>query len=190
MNDDQASELSALVDALNAGDRDAATRMFEALYNQLRTLARARLRSSGPSATLNPTELVHETLLRMDASPPSSLKDSRHFVGMVGRAMRRVVIDRARRHRALKRGADPLMTTLAPDEHAGAANALTADDLLELDAALIELESRDPEMARLVELKYFTGLTFPEVAEALEISERSAHRRWAAARAWLLTRLS
>lgn len=190
MKDDRASELGALVEAVNAGDRDAAARMFEALYGQLRALARARLRSSGPAATLNPTALVHEALLRMQASPPSSLNDSHHFVGMVGRAMRRVVIDRARRRRALKRGADPLMTTLPPDELAETTNELTADELLALDAALDELESRDPEMARLVELKYFTGLTFPEVASALAISERSAHRRWAAARAWLLTRLS
>lgn len=190
MNDDRAGELDALVEAVNAGDRDAATRMFEVIYGELRSLAHARLRSHGPAATLNPTALVHEAFLRIEGSPPSAVNDSGHFVGLVGRAMRRVVIDHARRRRALKRGADPLMTTLPPEQVAEASPEYTADELLALDAALNELESRDPEMARLVELKYFAGLTFAEVAESLGVSERSAHRRWAAARAWLLTRLS
>jgi RNA polymerase sigma factor (TIGR02999 family) len=182
-------ELGELVEALNAGDRDAAARIFETLYGELRGLARARLRASGPDATLNPTALVHEAFLRLDASPPTRINDSHHFVGLVGRAMRRVIIDAARRRAASKRGADPLMTTLSPEQPDPEAGALSADELLALDAALDELESRDAEMARVVELKYFAGLTFPEVAEAMGLSERSAHRRWTAARAWLLARL-
>lgn len=189
MNRERNGELRGLVEAVNAGDRDAAARLFESLYGELRGLARVRLRASGPGATLNPTALVHEAYLRLDASPPAQVNDSRHFLGLVGRAMRRVIIDGARRRAAAKRGADPLMTTLSPEQPDAEADTFSAEELLALDAALDELETRDAEMARVVELKYFAGLTFAEVAEATGLSERSAHRRWTAARAWLLARL-
>jgi RNA polymerase sigma factor (TIGR02999 family) len=189
MNDERAADLDALVEAVNAGDRDAAARMFETLYGELRVLARSCLHGGAPQATLNPTALVHEAWLRLNASPPSQVNDSGHFLGLVGRAMRRVIIDMARRRAATKRGADPLMTTLSPDQPDADARDLTADELIALDAALNELEANDAEMARVVELKYFAGLTFAEVAEAMGLSERSVYRRWTGARAWLLTRL-
>lgn len=180
-------DLQALVQAVNDGDEGAASELFKALYSQLRVLARARL-SSGPAMTLNPTSLVHEAFLRIDGSAPTSLNDSGHFIGIVGRVMRRVVVDHARRRRALKRGADPLMTTLAPDQ-ADPRGGLSADELVALDTALQTLEARDANMARVVELKYFAGLSVGEIAEALEMSERSVHRLWQSARAWLLARL-
>lgn len=189
MEDEQPAEWRSLVAAVNAGEREASSKMFEALYGELRSLARARLRAQGPSATLDPTALVHEAWLRIEGSPPASLNDSRHFVGIVGRAMRRVIIDGARRRAAAKRGGDPLMTTLPPDQPDADSRDLTADELIALDAALNELEANDAEMARVVELKYFAGLTFAEVAEAMGLSERSVYRRWTGARAWLLTRL-
>jgi RNA polymerase sigma factor (TIGR02999 family) len=189
MEDERADELRSLIEAVNAGDPAASSRMFEALYGELRSLARSRLCAHGPGATLDPTALVHEAWLRIDGSPPASLNDSRHFVALVGRAMRRVMIDGARRRAAAKRGSDPLMTTLPPDQPDGASASLTADELIALDAALEALQARDAEMARVVELKYFAGLTFAEVAKALDLSERSVHRRWTAARAWLLARL-
>lgn len=180
-------DLQGLVQAVNDGDADAASELFKALYSQLRVLARARL-SSGPAMTLDPTTLVHEAFLRINGSAPTSLNGSGHFIGIVGRVMRRVVVDHARRRRALKRGADPLMTTLAPDQPAPRAG-LSADELLVLDTALQALEARDANMSRVVELKYFAGLSVAEIAEALEMSERSVHRLWQSARAWLLARL-
>lgn len=180
-------DLQVLVKAVNDGDADAASRLFNALYSQLRVLARARL-SSGPAMTLNPTSLVHEAFLRIDGSAPASLNSSGHFIAIVGRVMRRVVVEHARRRRALKRGADPLMTTLAPDQP-DPRGGLSADDLVALDSALQALEARDENMSRVVELKYFAGLSVGEIAEALELSERSVHRLWQSARAWLLARL-
>jgi RNA polymerase sigma factor (TIGR02999 family) len=187
MSDASEDELRTLVEAINAGDRHAATRLFEVLYGELRALARSRLSAQGPAATLDPTALVHETFLRLDASPLRQVEGRGHFVGLVGRAMRRVMIDRARRRRALKRGSDPLMTTLSPDQ--AQPRALSADDLLSLDASLSALEQHDASMAGVVELKYFGGFSFREIAAALDISERTAHRRWRAARAWLIARL-
>jgi len=180
-------DIQALVQALNDGDPDAASALFKALYSQLRLLARARL-ASGPAMTLDPTALVHEAFLRIDRSTPTALNDSSHFIGIVGRVMRRVIIDHARRRQALKRGADPLMTTMPPDQ-ADPDGGLTADQLVALDSALQALEARDSNMSRVVELKYFAGLSMAEIAEALVISERSVHRLWRSARAWLLTRM-
>lgn len=184
---EQQGDLDGLIRAINDGDPDAASALFNALYSQLRVLARARL-SSGPAMTLNPTALVHEAFLRIDGSTPTALNGSGHFIGIVGRVMRRVVIDHARRRRAIKRGADPLMTTLSPDQ-ADPRGGLSADELIALDTALLELEGRDRQMSRVVELKYFAGLSVGEIAETLEVSERSVHRLWQRARAWLLTRL-
>ncbi len=186
-NADQKEDVQALVQAVNDGDPEAAPALFKALYSQLRVLARARL-SSGPAMTLNPTALVHEAFVRIDGSVPRSINNSGHFIGIVGRVMRRVIVDHARRRQALKRGADPLMTTL-PAENADPHSGLSADDLMALDAALHELEARDRRMARVVELKYFAGLSVGEIAEALAISERSVHRLWERARVWLLARL-
>ncbi len=181
------NDVQALVEAVNAGDPEAAPALFQALYEQLRVLARVRL-SGGPAMTLNPTALLHEAFLRIHVSTPVSLNDSGHFIAIVGRVMRRVAIDHARRRQALKRGADPLMATLPPDQ-ADSRGGLSADHLVALDAALRELESRDSRMAQVVEFKYFTGLNMGEIAEALAISERSVQRLWQNARAWLLARL-
>jgi len=181
------ADVQSLVRALNDGEPDAGSALFNALYSQLRMLAKARL-ASGPAMTLNPTALVHEAFLRIERSGPASLNDGGHFIGIVGRVMRRVVIDHARRRQALKRGADPLMTTMPPDQ-ADPRGGLSADELVALDAALQALELRDEKMSRVVELKYFAGLSVAEIAETLAMSERSVNRLWQGARAWLLARL-
>lgn len=189
MTDPEPDHVRNLIDAVNAGDCGADDALFEQLYARLRTLARGRLAANGAHCTLSPTELVHETFLRLTGRTPASIADSGHFAAIAARAMRRVLIEQARRRQALKRGADPLLTTLAEDRHGAPDQGLSADELVAVEQALTELERRDRRMARVVELRYFTGLSVAETARAMALSERSVHRLWQAARAWLVTHL-
>jgi len=176
-------EVTRLLVAARAGDRSASARLFELVYDDLRRLAARRLRDRhGPSTT----SLVHDAYLRMDRNGALPYADRRHFFAVAARAMRQIVIDDARARKASKRGAGVEPVALeAIIEPAAAAGELAVEDLLALDAALERLEEGEPRLAETVEWHFFAGLTFAEIAEAREVSERTVLRDWRAARALL-----
>ena len=174
-------DLTRVLDAAAAGDPQAASRLLPLVYDELRRLAAAKLGREAPGQTLDATALVHEAYLRLvGGAVPVSYDGRGHFFAAAAAAMRRILIDRARHKRAEKRGGGRRRQQLddlaapGPDE-----------ELLALDEALHRLAARDPVKARLVELRYFAGLTGEQAAEALGISPSTADRHWAYARAWL-----
>lgn len=154
------------------------------LYQELRRIAR-RERQLIPSATLNTTALVHEVWLRL-ASGENDFRDRRHFLGVAAVAMRRMVVDYARYRLAQKRGGDAVQVELGDDD---AATLTDIDHILDIDQAMDELEALDPRLCRLVELRFFTGLSNDDAAEVLDISPRTAARDWQRARALLASNL-
>src|SRR5262245_50553517 len=175
------SEVTRILHALDNGDSDAAHRLLPLVYDELRRLAARKLGQEKAGQTFDPTSLVHEAYLRLVGHDTSlCFKDRAHFLAVAATAMRRILIDHARQKKARKRGGtgerQPLedVAAPAPDE-----------DLLALDEALQRLAAQDPVKARLVELRYFAGLTSDQAAEVLGLSPRTADRHWAYARAWL-----
>jgi RNA polymerase sigma factor (TIGR02999 family) len=153
------------------------------VYQQLRDLAAARLAQEKPGQTLQATALVHEAFLRLVGDEHVDQWDHRgHFFAAAAEAMRRILVERARRKAATKRGGDMARVELEPDV---AVAPEVQEDLLALDAALDQLAAEYPQQAEIVKLRYFAGLTLPDAAAALGISERTAGRHWAFARAWL-----
>jgi RNA polymerase sigma factor (TIGR02999 family) len=177
------SDLTQLLIAVDAGDAHAAEQLLPLVYDELRRLAAHQLAGEKPGQTLDPTGLVHEAYLRLlGPAEPRSYRDGRHFFAVAATAMRRILIDNARRKRTQKRGGDrerqPLESLAAP---------MPDEELLALDEALEQLAAKDPQKAQLVELRYFAGLTGEEAAQVLGISASTADRHWAYARAWLQT---
>src|SRR5262245_3858268 len=177
------SDVTHLLDAAAAGDRRAAAELLPLVYDELRKLAAARMAAESPDHTLQPTALVHEAYLRL-VGPADGLRwDNRgHFFAAAAEAMRRILVDAARRKRRGKHGGDLHRVEL---DAVAAPNPEPRDDLVALDAALTRLATEDPQAARLVELRHFAGLTAPEAAHVLGVSPRTADRVWAFARAWL-----
>jgi RNA polymerase sigma-70 factor, ECF subfamily len=172
---------------MNAPDRPpAAHEVAPLVYDELRRIAAAYMRRERPGQTLQATALVHEAYLRL-ASAGTPWHDKRHFVGIAARAMRQILVERARARGAQKRWAGLDRVTLTD---ALAAAASETEMLPALDEALTRLEAVDAGQARLVELRYFAGLSIEEAAEALGISPATVKRRWAMARAWLFRELS
>jgi RNA polymerase sigma factor (TIGR02999 family) len=166
---------------VRAGDTEARDRLFPLVYEELRQVARRALRRERPDHTLRPTELVHEAFLKLGAAEVP-WQDRAHFFGIAARAMRQILVDHARRRQAGKRGGGMIATTL---EDIGAEQSLPPEELLALDAALDLLEQQDARLRALVEYRFFGGLSDREIAELLQISERTVNRDWAKARAWL-----
>jgi RNA polymerase sigma factor (TIGR02999 family) len=156
--------------------------LFPLLYAELRNLARHRLSAEPAGQTIQPTALVHEAFLRLSASGGQRWKSRAYFFAAAAEAMRRILIDRARAKQADRRGSAPARVEL--DEW-DAATPEGDESLLALDAALEKLSAKDSEKAQLVKLKFFAGLTTEQAAEMLQISEATAKRSWAFARAWL-----
>jgi RNA polymerase sigma-70 factor (ECF subfamily) len=180
------TEINRILQQLAAGDARSADRLHAALYDELRRLAAHQLAGERPDHTLQATALVHEAYLKLVDQDQAQWRDRTHFLAVASLAMRRILVDHARRRRSEKRGADPLKLTLsAADGVAGDAAAAGAVDLIALDAALAELAVDHPQEARLVEMRFFGGLTAGEAAAILEVSERTAERWWRFARAWL-----
>jgi RNA polymerase sigma factor (TIGR02999 family) len=174
-------EVTQLLQRVRAGDADARDRLFPLVYEELRQVARRALRRERPDHTMRPTELVHEAFLKL-GSAAAPWQDRAHFFGVAARAMRQILVDHARRRMAGKRGGGMIMTTL---EDVGAEEGLPPEEVLALDAALDRLEKQDPRLRALVEYRFFGGLSDKEIAELLQISERTVNRDWAKARAWL-----
>ena len=171
-----------MLSAIDASDANAAEQLLPLVYDELRKLAASKMAQEKPGQTLQATALVHEAWLRLAGSDQQQWRGRSHFFGAAGEAMRRILIDKARQKASLKRGADQPLEEL----HESAIEPTApADEILAVHAALDSLSAEDATAAEVVKLRYFVGMTIPEIAEALEISPRSADRHWLFARAWL-----
>jgi len=178
------SDVTSLLQRIDSGDPAAAESLLPLVYDELRRLAAAQMSRESPDQTLQPTALVHEAYLRLVGSDGAQncWNSKGHFFGAAAIAMRRILVEAARRRGRVKRGGE--LSRQALDE-ANLAEPENSDRLLLLDAAMTRLAAERPEIARLVELRYFAGLTMPQAAEALGIPLRTAERSWTYARAWL-----
>jgi RNA polymerase sigma factor (TIGR02999 family) len=177
------SNVTQILSQIEAGNASAAEELLPLVYEELRTLAAARLAGEKPGQTLQATALVHEAYLRLVGGQNAPHWNSRgHFFGAAAEAMRRILVDNARRKQSLKQGGQ--LRRCDADLHQ-LAQGETSDDLLAIDEALAKLAQENPTVAKLVELKYFAGLTLEEAAAALAISVRTANRYWTYAKAYL-----
>jgi RNA polymerase sigma factor (TIGR02999 family) len=178
--------LTLLLAQARAGDEAALTQAWKRLYPELRRIARARLRAHQAPTLLDTQGLVHESYLRLARAAPT-MESRKHFYAYASQAMRHILVDFVRRREAERRGGALQRVTL--DTAALNAAPAAAVPMLDVEQALIQLESLDPALAQVVELRYFGGYTDSEIAEALGISERSVRRQWEKARAFLLAHL-
>ena len=180
------NEVTRILDAIGQGDAGAASKLLPLVYDELRRLAAARMAQEKPGQTLQATALVHEAYLRLVGPQESQRWANRdHFFAAAAEAMRRILVEEARRKQSQKRGG-------ALDRHGleeAQLAASTGVDVLDLDEALDRLAARDQEAARLVKLRFFAGMTMQEAARALDLSERTAERVWAYARSFLRIQL-
>ena len=177
-------QVTRLLQAWHQGDVTARDALIPVVYGELRRRAAARLRHERAGHTLDPTDLVHETYLRLCAQNPA-WQNREQFFAVASRLMRRILVDHARARAAAKRGGG-LRVTMAP----GAGSSTAVDpDLLDLETALVELAAFDEGQARLVELRFFGGLSVEEAAEVMGISRTTANREWQTAKSWLYRRL-
>jgi RNA polymerase sigma factor (TIGR02999 family) len=176
-------DVTQILRAIDAGDPQAAAQLLPLVYDELRKLAAAQMAHEKPGQTLDATALVHEAYLRLvPAKPQAAFANSRHFFAAAAEAMRRILVENARRKKRLKHGGG----LQRQDLDSGIAAAPEPDDeLVSLDAALRKFAQRYPIQGRLVELRYFAGLTGDEAARILDISTSTADRHWVFARAWL-----
>jgi RNA polymerase sigma factor (TIGR02999 family) len=177
------NEVTRILSAIGKGDPNAASQLLPLVYGQLRELAAQKLAHEPTGQTLQPTALVHEAYLRLVGEEDEPHWDDRgHFFAAAAEAMRRILVENARRKGSRKRGGGRARADLDIDQLAAPE---LREDLLALDDALDRLAAADPEAARLVQLRYFAGLTLHEAAKVLGVSPRTADRLWAYARAWL-----
>src|SRR6516164_1623239 len=170
-----------------AGDgRKAASELLPLVYDELRRLAAHKLANEAPGQTLQPTALVHEVWLRLGGSNGGPWRSRRGFLAAAAEAMRRILIDNARRKNRVRHGKGLTRVDL---EHVDLASVTDDETLLRVDEALSKFAAEDPTKAELVKLRYFAGLSIPEAAQAMEMSESTAKRAWAYARAWLYEEL-
>jgi RNA polymerase sigma factor (TIGR02999 family) len=181
----EAGRITALLVRWNGGDASARDELVSLVYGELRRMAAARLRGT-PGGSLQPTVLVHEVYLRLAGADAMQWQNRAHFFAVAARAMRQIVVDEARRKHAAKRGGHELRVTL--DE--GIAAEREEVDLVALDGALERLAAADEYQARLVEMRFFGGLTFEEIAVLSDLSLATVKRRWRLARAWLFRELA
>ncbi|HZR21834.1 MAG TPA: sigma-70 family RNA polymerase sigma factor [Verrucomicrobiae bacterium] len=179
-------QATKILDAVGAGDEQAAERLLPLVYDELRHLAAAKLAHEAPGQTLQPTALVHEAWLRLVGPGHDHWNSRGHFFGAAAEAMRRILIDRARKRHRQRHGHGMVRVDFSQLDI-----AITTDDdlLLRVNEALEKLESEAPERAQLVKLRFFTGLSITEAAEAMGVATATANRHWAFARAWLLAEL-
>jgi RNA polymerase sigma factor (TIGR02999 family) len=176
------SDVTHILSQIESGDPRAAEQLLPLVYDELRKLAAARLAQENPGQTLQPTALVHEAYLRLVGPGLQQQWDHRgHFFAAAAEAMRRILVEQARRKRGLKHGGGRQRQPLEPEQIAAPE---ADDDLLALDEALTKLATTEPKVAELVKLRYFAGMTIPQSAAQLQISPRTADAWWAYAKAW------
>jgi RNA polymerase sigma factor (TIGR02999 family) len=176
------ADFTQLLSAIDAGDPKAADQLLPLVYEELRRLAALKMAQEKPGQTLQATALVHEAWLRLAGSNHQQWRGRSHFFRAAAEAMRRILIDKARQKASMKRGLNQPLEELHESRIELAA---PSDEILAVHEALDDLAAEDATAAAVVKLRYFVGMTIPEIAEALEISARSADRHWAFARAWL-----
>jgi RNA polymerase sigma factor (TIGR02999 family) len=180
--DPAVSDVTQLLSAIDAGDAKAADQLLPLVYEELRRLAASKMAQEKPGQTLQATALVHEAWLKLAGSNQQQWRGRSHFFGAAAEAMRRILIDKARHKASLKGG---LNQPLEQIHESRIELAAPSDEILAVHEALDSLAAEDATAAEVVKLRYFVGMTIPEIAEALEISPRSADRNWVFARAWL-----
>ena len=176
------NDVTHLLEAVDQGDPNAAEELLPLVYAELRRLATVRMAREAPGQTLQPTALVHEAWLRLVGNPDQHWNSRNHFFIAAAEAMRRLLVERARQKRRLKRGGGQQRVPL---EDLDLATHADSETLLLVEEAIARLEAKDPIKARLVELRFFTGLSLEEAAGVLGISHPTAKRYWSYARAWL-----
>ena len=183
---DRPQTVTLLLEGARRGDEQALAALIPLIYDELRRLAARFLRRERPGQTLQPTALVHEVYLRLLQDSHLSWQNRAHFFGIAARSMRQILVERARACRAAKRGGGQIRVTLDPELMVAAPQPL---DLEGLDDALTRLAALDEDLARVVEIRFFGGLSIEEAAEALHVSPATVKRRWSLARAWLVREL-
>jgi RNA polymerase sigma factor (TIGR02999 family) len=176
------NEITLVLQAIGRGDGRASEELLPLVYDELRRLAAARMAQEMSGQTLQPTALVHEAWLRLVSDGERNWQNRAHFFAAAAEAMRRILIENARRKSRLKRGGGQMRLDI---EGLDLAAATPDDRVLLIDEAVGQLKARDPEKARIVMFKFFGGLTNQEVAEILDVTERTVERQWAYAKAWL-----
>lgn len=176
------SEITLVLEAMSKGDGHASEELLPLVYSELRRLAAARMAQEAAGHTLQPTALVHEAWLRLIDDSNRTWQNRAHFFGAAAEAMRRILIERARRKSRLKRGGGQAVLDIAELD---IAETMPDEKVLLVDEALERFKAEDPEKARVVVLKFFGGLTDREVAEIMGVTERTVRRQWTYAKAWL-----
>jgi RNA polymerase sigma factor (TIGR02999 family) len=178
------NDVTHMLGQIDTGDARPSEDLLPLVYDQLRGLATRELRREPTGVTLQPTALVHEAFVRLvDQEEKPTWNHRGHFFAAAAQAMRRILVENARRKNTLKRGRDHRRV---PIEAAGLGDGARQPDLIALDDALSALDEQKPEIAQLVSLRFFAGLTMQEAAKSMRISVRTAERRWTYAKAWLL----
>jgi RNA polymerase sigma factor (TIGR02999 family) len=181
-------DVTDILSRIESGDPTAASQLLPKVYDELRKLAQAKLARESPGQTLQPTALVHEAYLRLTGSDANVEWDGRrHFFAAAAEAMRRILVERARRKASLKHGGEFRRIDF---EDGSIGDVGRAEELLALDEALAELEHHDPQAAQLVKLRYFAGLSHQDAAATMKITRRAADRVWLVAKAWLYKRMA
>ncbi len=181
------SDVTHILSAIERGDPHAAGRLLPLVYDELRRLATEKMAQEKPGQTLQATALVHEAYMRLVAGDEAAKWNSRaHFFGAAAEAMRRILVDQARRKLAVKRGGQ---SRRVPLDDADLGYHSPADELLDIDEALTRLAAENPEAARLIQLRYFAGLSIQDAAEVVGVSRSTAYEHWSYARARLKTLL-
>jgi RNA polymerase sigma factor (TIGR02999 family) len=186
MTDDQSGLVSQLLGHWSEGDEKALAELLPLVYDELRRVARSHLQRERPDHTLQSTALVHEAYLRLLGGQPPELRNRPHFIAVASRLIRQILVDYARERRAAKRDGG----CRVPVEYLDALPVSSDEDLLALDDALNDLYRTDARQAKIVDMKFFGGLTSPEVSEVLGLSRATVDRDWATARAWLHRQIS
>ena len=176
------SEVTQILERVEQGDPKAAEELLPLVYEELRKLAAARMANEKPGQTLQPTALVHEAWLKIAGNGNQQFANRRHFFKAAASAMQQILIDIARRKQRLKHGANQVGDLL---DESRIAMSVPSEELLAVNDALAILALEDPQVAEVVQLRYFVGLTVPEIAIALDLAPRTVDRHWAFARAWL-----
>ena len=176
-------EVTMLLRQISHGDAHAVERLIPLVLRELRTLAKSQLRNESPDHTLQPTALVNEAYIRLVSDQARDWESRAHFIGVSASVMRRILVDHARRKHALKRGG--ISRSAVDIEHYAVLSDQQTEELLALNRALDRLEEMSPRQRRVVELRYFGGLSLEETAEVLNVSPITVKRDWLAAKAWL-----
>jgi RNA polymerase sigma factor (TIGR02999 family) len=180
------SDITLVLDAINAGESNAVDQLLPLVYSELRNLAAARMLQESAGHTLQPTALVHEAWLRLISEGNQNWKSKAYFFAAAAEAMRRILVEHARKKASLKHGGGQERLNI---EDLELAETSPDDKILLVHEALANLERSNPERARVVVLKFFGGMTNKEVADTLNVSERSVDRHWVCAKAWLFQKL-